>query len=78
MKITITLDLDDAEQNTLLQYSIERVLNNAIYVGGQVELAKGGLGERASTLWQDCEDLLPLTRKIWGAAAEALRVELWK
>lgn len=77
-KITIELELDLGEQQMLLQTSLERVLNNAIFVGSKAERAKGDLGERASTLWQDCEMLLPLTRKVWGAAAEALRVELFK
>jgi hypothetical protein len=73
-KFTFTVDLDENDKLRLLQNSIERVMNNAIWVGGEAQNElKGDASERGSTLWQDCEELKPLTCKIWGAAQEAVR-----
>jgi hypothetical protein len=82
MKIKIEIEVTDAEQKALLQNSIERVLNNAIDVGSAVE-QKGArvsqdIRDRASTLWQDCEELKPIVSKVWWAAANEVRVEAYK
>ncbi len=78
MKITIELDLSIPEARHLLSNSLERVMNNAIFVGNKTESVKEasdvGLAERASTLWQDCEALKPLADKLWRTAQEAYRV----
>lgn len=74
-KFTITVELDDADQLYLLQNAIERGINNAIWVGRRVEKKTAGdMSERASTLWQDFEEVKPLLCKIWGATQEAVRV----
>lgn len=74
MKVQIELELTERELRLLLQNSLERVMNNAIYVGTTVEdHTKGHISERASTLWQDCEELKPLTVKLWCTAQEAVR-----
>lgn len=70
MKIIVELELSRLEMATICSNSIERVLNNAIHIGGEAELGKPlseGDRERASTLWQDCEELKPITTKLWGA-----------
>lgn len=73
MKVTITLELSEVDQIHIRQNSIERVMNNAIFVGGKVERVKDeSLAERASTLWQDCEELKSVTSRLWNAAREAI------
>jgi hypothetical protein len=79
-KILVELDLTPAEAKMLAQNSVERVLNNAIRVGGWVEEHLDGgpkmsdeeqtMAESGSTLWQDCEELKPLVVKIWWAVHE--------
>ena len=76
MKLTVTIDLTKLEEAQLGQNSIERVLNNAIFVGGEVDEAgevtvPEDMAERASILWQDCEELKPLVCKIWAALQNA-------
>lgn len=75
MKITLTLELTEAEARQVLDNSIERVMNNAIHVGsaaqGCIYLSEG-LRENASTLWQDCEELKPITYKLWENVRNAL------
>ena len=69
MQIQITLDLDDKEMALISSVSIERVMNNAINIGavGSKVFKLEAYKTDASTLWQDCEELKPITRKLWGA-----------
>ena len=74
MKLTIELELDKREQQQILQNSIERVMNNAMSIGEAVEqhMKLDNLREDASILWQDCEELKPLNRKLWCAVQDAI------
>lgn len=80
MKVTLEIELSESQVAQLLSNSIERVMNNAIYVGANGELAfrKQVARERASTLWQDCEELKPLVCEIWSGLSEATRKELYR
>lgn len=59
--------LTAAEEKLILQSSIERVFNNAIFIGhiGESDLKEEEQRERASILWQDCEELKWVARKLW-------------
>ena len=73
MKITLTISLSDAEQHLIGSNSIERIFNNAIRVGSAVESHPNpSLSEDASTLWQDCEELKPITTKLWNEVRNAI------
>ena len=86
MKIKLELELTDAEVRMIGSMSLERVLNNAIHVGGEAQACADSnepatgreverwkdLAERGSTLWQDCEELKPVTMKIWNAVHNAM------
>lgn len=77
--IKVELELTDAEMRRLLSISLERVINNAIYVGSAAEDDPvEEVSERASTLWQDCEELKPLLMRLWDGAANNLRNQLYK
>jgi hypothetical protein len=81
MIIKFEVELTEAEALQLTTNSIERVMNNAIHVGAVFERggrSREGDRERASTLWQDCEELLPVMRKLWWDAANAVRVAAMK
>jgi hypothetical protein len=78
MRVTITLELSKQAEHSLLQNSIERVMNNAIYVGRKAERSwrqDETSAERASILHQDCEELKPLVCALWNAARESLMDE---
>ena len=69
LTITVTLVLSQREQAHILQNSIERVLNNAIFVGEKACASKDeATSERGFTLFQDCEDLKEITTKLWNSA----------
>jgi hypothetical protein len=73
MKFKIEVELSEADQRRVMENSIARVLNNAIFVGKQVETSEDEeLAERASILWQDCEELISLTRNLWEAVRDAI------
>lgn len=70
-RYTVHLDIELSREEIfkLRQNSIERVFNNAIEVGTDGEKELSGLAaERASTLWQDAEDLKELVDKLWRTA----------
>ena len=68
MKLTIEVEISDKDRIQVLQNSLERVMNNAIFVGQCCEKIKNSMvAERSSTLWQDCEELKDLTCKLWDA-----------
>jgi hypothetical protein len=78
--VQVYLTLDEQEYRALLQNSIERVMNNAISVGNELQYFHqvGAVptetpAELASTLWQDCDELKPLVVKIWGAVQQSVR-----
>jgi hypothetical protein len=81
MKITIELELNKDEPLLIRTCSIERVLNNAIEVGSYVQnlsRARDDMAQNGSTLWQDCDMVKPVLRKIWGAISEAVFIEMQK
>lgn len=75
MKLTIEVEIPDRDAQAMLGWSIERVLNNAINIGtlAQTRLERSIDCNDASTLWQDAEEIKPLTVRIWGATQEAIR-----
>jgi len=77
-RVTLTLVLNEADCLRLLDNSIERVLSNAARVGEAAAKAKSeALSEAGSVLWQDADELRPLTTRIWNAARDAvLRIRL--
>lgn len=72
--ITLTITLTPKEINDITENSMERVMNNAIDVGGYVERESksDGYAERGSTLWQDCEDLKWTVNKLWNQTRDAI------
>lgn len=71
--VTLELELTYKDIMRIRQNSIERVLNNAIFIGGEVEHSKNpDLSERGSILWQDCEELKPTVDKLWNRTRNAL------
>ena len=74
--IEVKIALSSADVALVMQNSLERVLNNAIDCGNELE--KHGTGdfikESGSTLWQDCEELKPFLVKLWGL----IQQESWK
>lgn len=78
--IQLTLELTVPDQRRLLSNSLGRVMNNAVRVGGEAEsaLPLEGDRERASTLWQDAEELGPLAERLWAAVANAIREQMFQ
>ena len=61
--------LTKAEETMLLDTSLERVMNNAIFVGMKAMTAKNAdLAERAGILVDDCEAMKVLADKLWNHA----------
>jgi hypothetical protein len=67
MRFTIVVSLSENEAQTFRQNSLERVLNNAIHCGqlGETRFKNQLDREKASTLWQDVEEVKPLLDGIW-------------
>jgi hypothetical protein len=69
----------DDEKETLLSCSIERVLNNALWLAGRgLNSRNAALSERAGTLIDDLEGMQnckEIVEKLWREAAEAIRRE---
>lgn len=76
--VECTFTLTQEQYTQLLQNSIERVLNNAIEIGGWGEtgVVPRSVREDASILWQDCTELKPLVCQIWTRVQEDVRVVL--
>jgi hypothetical protein len=74
LKLTIELELTDGEARFVSISSIERVLNNALNIGALAEAHLPQEVDRidASNLWQDAEELKPVTVKIWHAVHDAI------
>lgn len=71
MKITIELELTDADVCKLRQNSLERVMNTAITVGDWAERHGSDLiSEYGSDLQQDARELKRLATQLWFAARE--------
>jgi len=61
------------ERRLLIDNSLERVLNNAIYVGTKAMRAKDiGLSERAGILTDDCRAMKDLASRLWNEARNSL------
>lgn len=69
MKVVLELELSDTEVLVFRQNSIERVFHNAIWVGQRFE--QQDPTERASILWQDCEELKPIVTHLWNSIRNA-------
>lgn len=69
MKHTIEIELTDAQWKLVRSMSLERMINNAINIGGlaQAQLKEESNREDGSSLWQDFEELKPLLMIIWRA-----------
>lgn len=78
MKITVEIELTAFQMGLIRGNSLERVLNNAIYVGGagEHELKNESDREAASILWQDCSDMKPTLMTIWHAVSNAVFIAL--
>lgn len=72
MAITLLLTLSPAELRLLRENSLERVLNNAIFVGERtMHQTRGELSERAGVLVDAVEALKVLASNLWDAARNA-------
>lgn len=72
MKITIEIEISEADCLRLAKNSIERVLNNASRVGHYAERhGNESIRDFGSTLWQDADELNGVATRIWAAAREA-------
>jgi len=72
-KLTIEIEMSSENIRRLRENSILRVMNNAIFVGekGEQKFQSDDLRERASTLWQDCEELKLIVNDLWRSAQNA-------
>lgn len=62
------------EKTRLLSNSIERVINNAIWVGEKGMTSKNShISERSGILVEDLEELKSLMCKLWAEAQETAR-----
>jgi hypothetical protein len=81
MKLLVEIELSKDEPMLIRTCSVERVLNNAIEVGTYVQnlgRAREDMQENGSILWQDCDMLKPVLRKIWNTVSEAVFIEMQK
>jgi hypothetical protein len=81
MKLLVEIELNKDEPMLIRTCSIERVMNNAIKVGSYVQnhdKSSEAMRENGSSLWQDCDMLKPVLRKIWNAVSEAVFIEMQK
>ena len=72
-KITITLDLSDAESLLLRTCSLERVLNNALRIAERAARAKrlpDDVADAVGCALGDIPAVKPLARKLWDTARE--------
>lgn len=68
------MNFTEAEKRLLLENSIERVLNNALWVGDVGMKARDPVvSERAGILVDDVAHLKPLVDKLWREAQEIAR-----
>lgn len=67
----MTMNLTKQEETMLLQNSLERVINNAIFVGTKAMASKNpDTSERAYILVDDCEAMRSLASRLWNDARE--------
>jgi hypothetical protein len=79
IKLVVEVELNNDEFVYLMEHSVERIFNNAIYIGelGEVQLRSEVARERASTLWQDVEEVKPLLVRLWAKLMnEAHKIQL--
>lgn len=74
--VTLSIELDEGEQNYIFDYSIERVFNNAIQNAEFVikHATSDYDKERADINTQDWEDLKIVTTKLWNLVRNELFV----
>lgn len=69
MRIRLDIELTSREELLICETSLERVLNNALYV------AKRSRGERAEIAQIDIPDMTPLASRLWNEVRNAIFVE---
>ena len=69
MKHSIEIELTDAQWKLVRSMSLERMINNAINIGGlgETQLKEERDRQDASSLWQDFEELKSTLMAIWNA-----------
>lgn len=77
MKVTIEIDVEPQDVQRVLEFSLQRVINNAISVGLEIQDLRESPSDEvrlnASILWQDCRDLRDILSYVWAAFQEGVR-----
>lgn len=71
MKITIEIELDEREEAYIRTCSLERVMNNALWIAQRVRSDD----ERVQCALDDIPDAMPIASKLWNAARNAIFIE---
>ncbi len=69
MKLTVQIEINEAEQRILCQNSLERVLNTALLINQDLDAFHKH--EYGSVNAEDLEELKPLASRLWYAATQA-------